>query len=292
MSGPKCAFNTAAALRRVFMPSNLGTSEFLHVTKIFVPALLASSLYQTRTASWSSPNPSRSGSYYGQENHRNKGPTTRRVLGDTVKRVNAKLARLPRDDEIREPYVHIIEGYEKNGPPILSNSQRTKDVLADLDLKTHSLQVIAVDLPESQEVKWPVCKIINKREEVERQKQEKEKKKASALKEKTLTLNWALAPHDLEHKLKTMQKFLAKGSRVQILLMRKQNGKAKATAKDAEELVDSIVEAAKEVKGTTEWKKRDGALLGTLKINFQGKLQEKMEDTAQEEMAQETEEEA
>lgn len=199
------------------------------------------------------------------------------------RRVAVKLGRLPRDDEIREQYVHMVEGTDEYGRPILSDARRTKDILAKLDSTTYSLQVVKVQMPEGEEVDWPVCKVINKREELQKQKREKEKKKtATVLKEKTLELNWALAPHDQEHKLRQMQKFLAKGFRVQVCLMKKQNGKARATVKDAQALVDRIVESALEVKGTQEWKKREGALLQTLKINFQGKAQEKVEDEGRE----------
>lgn len=287
MSGPKCAFNTAAALRRVFIPSNLGTSEYLHVTRIFVPALLASSFYQARAASWASPAPPKPGSYNGQNQNSNfrisRGPPVRRI--EQPKRVKVKLARLPRDDEIRDGYVHVVEDTDSYGRPVLSNPRRTKDLLAELDLKTHSLQVIEPsNMPkeELEQLEWPVCRVVNKREELEKAKKEKDKKKATAIKEKTLELNWALAPHDQDHKLRTMQKFLAKGYRVQVVLMRKQNGKAKATAKDAQALVDRVVESAKEVTGSMEWKKREGNLLATMKINLQGKLQEKVEDKEEE----------
>lgn len=208
-----------------------------------------------------------------------------RRVGDEVRRVQVKMARLPRDDEIQEPFVHIFQRFDENGRPVLSHQQRTKNVLAELDLKTHSLQVVEINLPEETQLTWPICKIINKREENERQRREKEKekkKKALTLKEKTLELNWALAPHDQEHKLKTMQKFLAKGNKVQVVLMKKKNGKARATQQDAQALVDKIVAAANEVKGTIEYKKREGSLMGIMKLNFQGKLQQKVEDNEQE----------
>lgn len=267
MSGPKCAFNPAVALRRVFMPATLGNSSYLHVTRIFVPALIASSLYQARAASWSSPH-----------SNRNNNGSRSVVRREQPRRVKVKLGRLPRDDEIREPYVYVIESSDQHGRPVLSGQQRTQHVLADLDLDTYSLQVVDMNLPDDQELDWPVCRVVNKREALEKAKKDKERKKTQTIKEKTLELNWALAPHDQEHKLRTMQKFLAKGNRVQVVLMKKQNGKAKATSKDAQALVDRIIQAVEEVPGSTEWKKREGALLGTLKINLQGKAQVKAKD--------------
>lgn len=279
MSGPKCAFNTAAALRRVFIPSNLGTSEYLHVTRIFVPALLASSLYQARAASWASPSVSRPGFNYNgrSQNTNNTGGAAAAVrrVGEP-KRVQVKLARLPRNDEIRDHFVYLVEGKDSYGRPILSSPRQTKAVLADLDLEESSLQVITpsnVSEEELASLQWPVCQIINKRAELEKAKKEKNNKKASTLKEKTLELNWALSPHDLDHKIRTMQKFLASGYRVEVVLMRKQGGKARANAKDAQALLDRVVASADEVAGTTEWKKREGTLLNTMKINFQGKAQ-------------------
>lgn len=289
MSGPKCAFNTAAALRRVFIPTNLGTSEYLHVTRIFVPALLVLPINQARAYSWASRTsnstaPRRRTSFlddtrdnfaYPRGESRKYPPRDDNRPGP---RVTTKLARLQRDDEIRAPLVYIEEPTE-DGKGRLVGPRRTSEALAELDRKTYSLQVIESQNPDDPEApKWPICRVVNKLNELAQQKREKEqKKKAAAQKGKSLELNWALAPHDLDHKLRTMQKFLARGYKVEVLLLQKQKGRAKATEQDANAIVDKIVEATREVTGSKEWKGREGKLLGSLKIFLQGKLQQAKE---------------
>lgn len=186
-------------------------------------------------------------------------------------RVKTKLARLPRDDEIREKFVHI------DGDGGLSGPVRVADILAKLDRKTQSLEVQYMPDPKNPDsLKWPVAKIVNKKEELARKQKEKEqqKKQAAANKEKELEFNWALAPHDVDHKLRTLKKFLAKGYKVQLLLLKKAGKGAKATKQEAETLLQKIVEAVAEVPGSKEWKGRDGQLLGSMRVYLQGMLQE------------------
>ncbi|KAF3770962.1 hypothetical protein M406DRAFT_222299, partial [Cryphonectria parasitica EP155] len=179
--------------------------------------------------------------------------------------------RLPRDDEIRHPFVFLKEVWD-DGVERLSEPQQVKGLLATLDRKTQSLQVTYFpNYEEQDEIQWPIAKIVNKKEEHQRLQHEKEerKKKAASNKEKELEINWSLTPHDLEHKVKNLQRFLAKGWKVQVLLLKKSGTKAQAKEKDAQILVDRILEAAAEVKGSKEWKGREGKLLGSLKLFLQ-----------------------
>lgn len=236
-------------------------------------------------------------------------------------RVKTKLARLPRDEEIRQSHVYIeeevqeiLEEYRKaeerrkaeaarkaalgDGeddtagrpdtwqPPEPPAPRALKDVLAGLDRKTHSLQAVQIpDANPRRSLRWPVCRILNKKDEYMKQQSEKEqqRKQKLASKMKEMEINWALAPHDLEHKMKSLRGFLAKGYKVQVLLMKKQGAKVRAKKEDAERVVQKIEEAMAEVKGSSEFKKRDGKLLGTMKISLQGKLQEKTNKSTQQE---------
>lgn len=294
MAVTNCAFNTATALRRVFMPSNLGASDCLHVTRIFVPALLAPSSQQIRTHSYWEERPSKPGAWgsatstlynpyrdLAKPDARIPTPMRRQREREDENRpgprVKAKLARLPRDEEIRPPYVYITK-VDENGEERLSDLQEVKRILARLDRKVESLQAVVMQNPEDPSApKWPICKIVNKKEELAKQQFDKEqaRKKKAAAKAKEMEINWAVGPHDLEHKLRTLHKFLAKGYKVQVLLLRKQGSKVKVQPKDANALVDKIVETTAEVPGAKEWKKREGQLLGSLRIFLQGKLQEK-----------------
>lgn len=190
--------------------------------------------------------------------------------------MKTKLARLPRDEEIREKCVHIKQ-MDSDGVERLSGPQMVKQILATLNRKTESLEVQYLPDPKDPETpQWPVAKIVNKKEELARKQKEKEQKKqAAANKEKELEFNWALAPHDIEHKLRTLKKFLAKGYKVQLMLLKKSGKGAKATKQEAEALLAKVVETTAEVPGSTEWKNREGKLLATMRIFLQGKLQAK-----------------
>lgn len=294
MSSKKCVFNPATALRRVFMPTNLENSDSLHLTRIFVPALLAP-LQQAR-AYWAGRNTGqtqegpRTGSFFDRDtsssasNFRARGgrqpPPFRYGAAEEEDenkpgpRVKSKLGRLPRDDEITWPYV-FVKTLSDDGHERLAGPRPVKEVLAELDLKKCSLQAVVMPRPDDEEApRWPICKIVNKKEELTRAKELKERKKQTVVKEKELELNWALAPHDLEHKLKTLQKFLAKGYKVQVLLLKKRSSKARIADKDAKVLLERIETAVAEVTDSKEWKKREGQVLGSLRLFLQGKAQE------------------
>ncbi|POS80502.1 hypothetical protein DHEL01_v201101 [Diaporthe helianthi] len=315
MPNSQCVFNPATALRRVFMPSNVGSAHSLHLTRIFVPALLA--LRPQARAYWAgrdhgtTPNPSRHSSIFDRDSYAPRQPPTsaqslmeRRVARQKQKkaedepaaRVKVKLGRMPRDEEITWPFVHV-KMPQANGHFSISNPQRVKDVLAQMDRKTTYLEVVV--LPKSEDEKkdekkdededededgdkdeyeeslrWPLCRIVNKLEELARQKNLKKQRRKTTVKEKEVELNWTLAPHDLDHKLKTLQKFLGKGYRVQVLLQKKTRGKATAKKDDAKGILERVSKAVGEVKGAKEWKGREGEILGEYKIFLQGKIQE------------------
>lgn len=290
MPGSQCVFNPATALRRVFMPANVGSPHSLHLTRIFVPALLA--LPPQARAYWAGRDhgtrhtPSRHGSsLFDRDSHARPTPASslfnRRAAKLKQKkdedadapaaRVPVKLGRMPRDNEIDWPYVYVktpgVEGYEA-----LSKPRPIKEVLSELDHKTTYLEAIAVpNKDEKDSPRWPICKIVNKKEELAKQKDMKERKKKGAVKEKEVELSWTLASHDLDHKLKTLQKFLGKGYKVQVLLQKKIRGKAKATEEDAKAIIERVAKAIEEVKGAKEWKGREGQILGSYRIFLQGK---------------------
>lgn len=192
-------------------------------------------------------------------------------------RVRTKLARLPRDDEIRAPYVFLQEK-DADGNELQGMRESVPKILAKLDRKSESLQVVVdsnADDPNAP--RWPVAVIVNKKEELARAQKEKERQNQSAAanKEKELELNWALAPHDVDHKLRTLQKFLVKGWKVQLLLLKKGGKGVKvASKKQAEELLEKLTETVAAVPGSKEWRGREGQILGSMRIFLQGKRQE------------------
>ena len=293
MPNSQCVFNPATALRRVFMPSNVGSSHTLHLTKIFVPALLimpvqARAYWAGRDSSAKQAPPRPSSSIFDRDSYvspaSGKSLNARRAararqnktidLDAPGPRVAAKLGRMPRDNEIDWPYVYV-KTPEVEGWGALGNPRPIKEVLAELDPKTTYLEAIAVPNKDDKgSPRWPICKIVNKKEELAKQKELKERKKKGAVKEKELELNWTLGSHDLDHKLKTLQKFLGKGYKVQVLLQKKVRGKATATEEDAKALIEKVTSATQEVKGAKEWKGREGQVLGNYRIFLQGKIQD------------------
>lgn len=293
MPSSQCVFNPAVALRRVFIPSNYGSSHSLHLTRIFVPALLAlptqARAYWAGRDNGSSKAPPRAiSAIFDRDSYaRTPRPTAasslnaRRTARPQQKkvadpdapgpRVGVKLGRMPRDNEIDWPYVYVktpgVEGLDTPRP--------IKEVLAELDPKTTYLEAVTVPKADDRSSpRWPVCRIVNKKEELAKMKDLKERKKKGAVKEKELELNWTLAPHDLDHKLKTLQKFLSKGYKVQLLLQKKARAKVTANQEDAKTLIEKVTKAVEEVKGAKEWKGREGQVLGRYMIFLQGKVQD------------------
>lgn len=306
MPSSQCVFNPATALRRVFMPSNFGNSHSLHLTRIFVPALLA--LPPQARAYWagrgngsSQATPRQTSSIFDRDSYvrparparppsegsfgglrRGGRPNQKKTVDPDTPgpRVGVKLGRMPRDEEITWPYVYVktpgVEGWEPLGTP-----RPIKEVLAELDRKETYLEATAMPrADEDGSPRWPVCKIVNKKEELAKLKDLKDRKKKGTVKEKELELNWTLASHDLDHKLKTLQKFLSKGYKVQLVLQKKARGKATATAEDANALLERVKQVTEEVKGSKEWKGREGQVLGRYMIFLQGKVQDDASPTS------------
>ncbi|KAI0546351.1 hypothetical protein F4679DRAFT_416434 [Xylaria curta] len=183
----------------------------------------------------------------------------------------------PRDKDIPYRWVRIAGESQS-----LSEPQRIDDVLASLP-RGHSLVMVAPPPPPSpsKEGEEPtivepsaaaaICRIIDavaeaaaaKAAAVAAKEAAKESKKV-AQQTKTLELNWAIAPHDLAHKMKRLGEFLAKGMRVDMLLARKK-GSRKATREEGEELVRRIREVASEA-GATEYKRMDGSVGNVVKL--------------------------
>ncbi|KAK2602450.1 hypothetical protein N8I77_008979 [Diaporthe amygdali] len=293
MPSSQCVFNTATALRRVFIPANLGTSSSLHLTRIFVPALLTQShqaraYWAGRDSGTSQTPPKPSPSIFDRDSHghtrsasgssfnirRGVQPRRRKEADPDAPgpRVEVKLGRMPRDEEIHWPYVYVKPAEGSGG---LDSPRPIKEVLVGLDRKTTFLEAVALPRAGDRDApRWPVCRIVNKKEELTRLKDLKERKKKGTVKEKELELNWTLAPHDLDHKLNTMQKFLSKGYKVEVVLQKKSRSKSRATENDAQAVIERIETAVGEVKGAKEWKKREGQVLGSYRLFLQGKAQE------------------
>ncbi|KAF2969993.1 hypothetical protein GQX73_g3496 [Xylaria multiplex] len=116
-----------------------------------------------------------------------------------------------------------------------------------------------------------ICRIIDAAAEKLAAETAAQEAKQTAQQTKTLELNWAIAPHDLAHKIKRLEEFLDRGLRVEVMLARKR-GSRKATSEEGKELVEKIQQAANQVPGVTEYKKMDGFVGGVMKMFFEGPI--------------------
>ncbi|KAK3685975.1 hypothetical protein B0T22DRAFT_466963 [Podospora appendiculata] len=270
MKGSQCLFNSATALRKVFI-NNAVASEAptsARLQRLLLPSFATSS----------SPSSTLRPALQPQ-----RCLCTQRVLLNRVGQKSrnfgpepVKKGGLPSDLDIQSPFVHL-----RNEDGRLSEPQRTAELLRGLDLRKQRLQVVGIPSPlvgiEAQSEagrvrpRYPICVIIDRKAE-ERDRAAKTKvlrKKAVATKE--LEVNWAIAPNDLNTRMKQLKTFLSKGCQVQILLMRNiKRNKRQATMDEAKEVLRIVREAAEEVPGVKEVKKMEGTVGGQIKMIFQG----------------------
>jgi translation initiation factor IF-3 len=121
----------------------------------------------------------------------------------------------------------------------------------------------------------PVCKIFNRTAELRRLKSfaKSSKSKYKSGVPKQIELNWAIDPHDFEHRLDQMQNFLRKGYKVEVIMARKRGGR-RATLEEGKRMVHRLHERIKEVNGASESKPMEGAVLGEATLFFQGASQQ------------------
>ncbi len=232
-----CLPSATSALRRAIAPRRLE-----HAMSSFPFPPRPSHPFQTRTYRFRPDGPGRRPAYNALE----KG-------------------HLPRDEQIEHRYVHIKD---EDG---ISEPKLTDDVLNGLDRHVYSLVVLALpDLDNERGLRYPLCKVVDKGAERKAQyaKLKEEKKKATQNKE--LELNWAINPHDLEHRIRRLIALLQKGYKVEVLLLRKKGKKRQATVEEAEEVARRVRAALDEVPGAKEGKPADGKLGESLKLFLEG----------------------
>lgn len=179
--------------------------------------------------------------------------------------------RPPRDHEITDPQIMVIDNGAMEGP------LATPFVLTKLDQASESLRMISPYVPADAKNGRPkpefaVCKIVNKKDEYERQKQVKERKKAAAAKPKTkeLEFTWAISEHDLTTKLRQMGGFLDKGFKVDVLVAKKKGSRQQVSASEAEAVTKKIREEVV-AQGAREAKPATGQVGATMRFYLEGK---------------------
>ncbi|OIW29609.1 hypothetical protein CONLIGDRAFT_643699 [Coniochaeta ligniaria NRRL 30616] len=188
-------------------------------------------------------------------------------------------ASLPRDDAIAEVADYVVLRREDGH---LTEPRPLSSVLAEAHIRDQT--VVTIVLPRAGQKggsQHPICVVLDREgyeeserrriaEEGEREKGESKKKKGT----KELEINWAIAPHDLEHKMKRFREFLGKGLRVEMLLLRKSKRKGKvfkqASPDEVEELLRRVREEAASVQGAREFKTASGVVGDKYQLFFEG----------------------
>lgn len=136
-------------------------------------------------------------------------------------------------------------------------------VMSKLNTAEESLRMIQPYFPADKAAgklaQYPVCQIVNRKEEHLREKELKvqEKKKAEEkIKRKDVELSWGISDHDLKTKMKQIGGFLQKGMRVEIVLGKKKRGK-KISREDSMSVLTQVRENL-EVLGARHVKAESG----------------------------------
>ncbi|KAF7881646.1 uncharacterized protein EAF02_006334 [Botrytis sinoallii] len=246
MTNPRCVFNAASALRRVFLsgfPIESSTSASASTSLLRNSPIFSSS---------------------SSSSHLQTRIQTRSVFKSTSTAVAEQ--RLPRDTEITAPFLRLKNAEGKLDAPV-----RTAQILRSVDRKTHMLEVIAL----SDEGLAPIARIVNKRDLFQKKKEVKKSKNPGTV-TKTIEMNWAIERNDLGHRLEKMRGFLERGNKVEVILAGKKKGR-KASVEEAEGVIARIREFVAGVEGARERVKMEGKVLGIAVLSFEGRVGKKGE---------------
>lgn len=176
--------------------------------------------------------------------------------------------RYPQDHEITDPKIMVLDNGIFDGPLL------TRHVLTRLN-EGESLRMMNPYVPakpkDNVPVQYAVCKVVNKKEEYERQREAKERRrlsKATEAKSKELELNWAIGDHDLQTKMRQLNSFLSKGMRVEVILGKKKNSR-KVDDAEAGEVLAKVKKGVEDV-GAREYKTMNGHVNRTLRLYLEG----------------------
>ncbi|CCF46089.1 translation initiation factor IF-3 [Colletotrichum higginsianum] len=253
----RCLYNNSrTALYRVFV-SPFEKAEVLSRRS-------ALSFPDTRTLPPVSTSPAQSFARYASLIPRSRKPNNSTASKPSAA---AKPGQLPADMMIRDRQVLVVDENNK-----LTGPHETRRVLQSLDPETQSLRMVSRPGPNPapDQPRFAICRVVDKRVEKEREKVQEKARKETARKLarfKVLELNWAIAPHDLGHRMKQMKGFLEKGYKVEVLFAKKK-GSRRATRDEAEALVQAVRDAVAEVGGAKEWKESEGEPLKVFKLHL------------------------
>ncbi|KAL8920131.1 MAG: hypothetical protein Q9172_004641 [Xanthocarpia lactea] len=245
--------STAEALRRVFLPN-----WKLHATHLCTRNSPGHQHFNIRYRS------------YGPGTF-NKGSTTGAL----------------KDGPMRDEAIGALEIQVVGPDNVLQPPTSLRDSLASIDRSTKFLIQVGRkihprfdDAPGPDEGQRdnrptiPVCKVVDKSSHQQVEIAKLKPKKTVSMSTKEIELNWNIAPHDLDHRLRRMTEFLNNGRKVEVVFGKKRKGwmqRKEVTDGKAKELVAMIRHRALLVEGSKESKEMEGQEGGELRMVFEAK---------------------
>ncbi|KAL2266505.1 hypothetical protein VTJ83DRAFT_5857 [Remersonia thermophila] len=279
MRTSQCLFSSAAALRRVFINNAATAWDTQGQLQLqLVPATLELVQRPSNSLLCRPFTTSRVSQYRG----RSPGPPA----GSLKPAAPGPL----RDFDIPFPWVQL-----RNTDGTLSQPQEKRAILKKLNPVRQSLVLLAFPRTDesSKGPEYPICRIVDREEELAKAKEKLAKEKAQKgpkVVEKELEINWAIAPHDLRTRMNQLSKFLAKGYKVKVTMSHpRRKDKKRASLAEAKAVLKTLEETVSEVAGAEEEKAREGAVGATLILRLHNPKPEKAA-AGQGEKAQEDEE--
>lgn len=296
MSCTSCINSSRMALRRVFLAAPLETSSSSHLRHVLAPSVRATSrpfsttnhrfftgirkITNNNTTPGQSPDPR---PHYNPRDpvlHTSvQAPTHDSRAVKAHKPKGGAASALPRDDAIAAVSDYVVLRREDGH---LTEPRAVSSVLAEAYIRDQT--VVTIVLPRVGQrggSNLPICVVLDRAayeesearrlaDEAEKEKGESKKKKGT----KELEINWAIAGHDLEHKMKRFKEFLSKGLRVEMLMLKKVKRKGKmfkqASEEEVGETLRKVREACAEVPGAREFKAPSGELGDKYQLFFEG----------------------
>ncbi|KAK7456152.1 hypothetical protein CaCOL14_004194 [Colletotrichum acutatum] len=256
----RCLYNSRTALHRVFV------SPFENVESISRRSALLSPVPRALPTILSPPLQgfARHAALIPRFKKKKPSPSGQVSGGDAA----AKPGQLPQDRAISDREVMVVDENNK-----LTGPHNTRTFLRSLDPETQSLRMVSRPPPRPAPGQPPfaICRIVDKVAEKEKERALQKAKKDNArrlARVKELELNWAIAPHDMGHKMKQMKTFLEKGYKVEVIFAKKKNSRI-ATLEEAGALVQQVRDAVAEVAGAREYKEAEGQPRKVMRLHLE-----------------------
>ncbi|KAB5563248.1 hypothetical protein GE09DRAFT_1111591 [Coniochaeta sp. 2T2.1] len=207
---------------------------------------------------------------------------SRRVIAHKPKGGSAPNTNLPRDEAIASVSDTVVLRREDGH---LTEPRPLSSVLTEASIRSQTVVTIVLPRPgQKGGSKHPICVVLDRAayEESERLRLAQETEKSQSEKKakrgtKELEINWAIDPHDLEHKLRRFKEFLGKGLRVEMLLLKRGKKKGRvfkqASREEVEDVLARVRAAVEEVQGAREVKTPVGVVGERLQLFFEGAQQ-------------------